>query len=154
MHFEMQCKRHGTGFYALSLACALSLVGCSSDDRPEGVSVSGIVTYQGQPVDGADVAFSPLEGSGAGGFARTDAEGQFELSSRNTSAGVLPGAYRVKISKISVKSDWTQEQDPGVRPKQTETSELPKQYAGFATSGLTAEVVAQEENEFQFDLSN
>jgi hypothetical protein len=61
--------------------------------------------------------------------------------------------YRVKITKFEVESDWTPEHDEGVRPKETSTMGLPAKYAGFESSGLTADVIEETENEFQFELN-
>ena len=136
----------------LSLLMLTTLLGCSSDDRPRGVPVVGVVTYRGVAVEGADVAFSASD-DGTGGFGRTDENGRFQLTARETSGGILPGAYRVKITKFEVESDWTPEHDEGVRPKETSTMGLPAKYAGFESSGLTADVIEGAENEFQFELN-
>lgn len=138
----------------LSLLLLTTFLGCSSDERPRGIPVVGIVTHGGVAVEGADVAFSASEdGTGTGGFGRTDENGRFELTARETLGGVPAGHYRVKITKFAVESDWTPEHDEGVRPKETSTMGLPAKYAGFESSGLTADVVEGAENEFQFELN-
>ncbi|MEX0793639.1 MAG: carboxypeptidase-like regulatory domain-containing protein [Pirellulaceae bacterium] len=135
-----------------TLSCLVAVVvGCSSDSRPAGIPVRGMVAFKGQPVKGADVAFSGDNGA-ISAFARTDENGKFEMNSLNTQAGIPPGTYRVKITQVSVQSDWTPEHDEGVRPKKTEKLGIPAKYAGYASSGLTAVVSEGEPNEVNFDL--
>ncbi len=131
-----------------------ALAGCGSGGS-EGVPVVGVVTYNGAPVAGADVAFS-REGDApsVGAFGRTDDDGRFELSSPQIDGGIPPGNYSVKVSKMSVETSWTPEQDEGVRPEQIETVGLPAKYAEYETSGLTAVVEDGQTNEFVFDLTD
>jgi hypothetical protein len=141
----------------LGLVALAVSTGCSFDDRPKGVPVAGVVSHQGKPVEGADVAFSMgfnEDEMGAGAYGRTDENGRFELAARETSAGIPPGSYRVKITKFHVESGWTPDHDEGVRPKETESMELPSKYASFSSSGLTADVVDGSTNEFEFELTN
>ncbi len=139
-------------FVLLGLLCAT--VGCGSGGS-EGVPVVGVVTYNGAPVAGADVAFS-LEGDApsVGAFGRTNDNGRFELSSPQIDGGIPPGNYLVKVSKMSVETSWSPGQDEGVRPEQIETVGLPAKYAEYKTSGLTAVVEDGQTNEFVFDLTD
>jgi hypothetical protein len=74
---------------------ALGLVGCSRDTFPL-VPVQGIVTLDGQPVEGARVSFIPERAITAGGI--TDTSGRFTLMCRGR-RGCPPGRSQVLISK-------------------------------------------------------
>lgn len=91
--------------WPLSVLLSLCFCGCSQDERPLGVPVSGVVLLNGNPVEGADVAFSSREGS-TGAFGVTDAQGRFQLSALETREGIPPGEYQVKITKVGVESEW------------------------------------------------
>lgn len=76
------------------------LVGCSGSDKPNTVPVSGKVTLDGVPVEGASVMFRP-EGPGRPGTAMTDANGVYHLSSYGEpNDGAVPGDYTVAVIKI------------------------------------------------------
>ncbi|MDX1966098.1 MAG: hypothetical protein SFV23_02900 [Planctomycetaceae bacterium] len=85
----------------------LVIWGCGGKPTPPTVPVTGSVTYQGEPVAGAIVAFSPIT-PGAGSFTAfgtTDEQGRFALRTAIDGAtdkdGAVEGAYIVTISKTS-----------------------------------------------------
>lgn len=84
------------------LAVGIGCTGCSKQFGIDVVPVTGVVTLDGVPVDGATVLFSPVSG-GRSGFARTNEAGRFigqtALGSRNVS-GLVPGDYKVAVKKI------------------------------------------------------
>ena len=125
------------------------LLGCNQSTGPETVEVSGTVTMQGDPVDGATIVFSRTnagEASQLASQAETDADGNFSLGTYlggdNFKSGIEPGDYQVSISKLEVVQDMRK------RPKNL----LPKKYSEPSTSGLTATVKVDGENNFVFDL--
>jgi len=74
---------------------ALFLISTIAGCGPKGpvtTSVSGTVTLDGEPVDGASVAFVP-DGEGTPAACKTDASGKFTLK-------VALGAHKVSVSKI------------------------------------------------------
>ncbi|MBI1311328.1 hypothetical protein GC176_08475 [bacterium] len=77
--------------FQLSLLTGVLLAGCSSSSGPETVSVSGIVTLNGKPLDNAEVYFM---GNGLTGFGRTDASGKYQLVQ-----GAVSGVNQVFISR-------------------------------------------------------
>jgi hypothetical protein len=110
-----------------------------------------MVTYQGQPVAGASVAFIPQQGRPASGM--TDASGKFTLSTFDTGDGALLGSHKVMITEAPSDNEpmpgepgW----DKWKKPKQR----FPTKYSDANRSGLTAEVKAGEANEFTFDMTN
>jgi len=124
--------------------CGMSLAGCG-DGRPAPAPVTGVVTYEGQPVEGAHVVFYTQGTRPAMGT--TDAEGRFSLLTWKPGDGALQGEAVVCITKEEVirrKPD-----DPyAVASK----SLLPEKYRVPAQSPLRAEVKPGEKNEFRFEL--
>lgn len=142
----------------LMLAGLGALVGCGGAEI-EGLALAGgVVTYQGQPVEGAIVTFSPTgEARAASGL--TDAEGRFALTTLNAGDGVMAGEYLVTISKTELASKSLSPDEMaayidehGRQPEVTTTDHLPVDYKKAETSGLTAEVTEDGENEFTFAL--
>jgi hypothetical protein len=80
----------------------LCLTGCGSSDITL-VEVSGKVTLDGVPLEGATVNFQPSSTKieAPSSFGRTDADGRFELSTAAGKQGAIPGQHRVRISKSS-----------------------------------------------------
>lgn len=125
-----------------------AVVGCG-DSGPATVLVTGTVTQDGEPVEGALVVFTPSapgETSQLAAQAETDATGTFTLSTYvsgdDYKSGIQPGAYVVTVIKLEVVQDMKRQ------PRHL----LPKKYSQPATSGLTATVKEQGENVFAFEL--
>lgn len=66
------------------------------------VSIQGVVTCAGQPVDSATVQLLPEGGTvGEGAIGQTDGQGKFTvISSRRSDAGVPPGSYVARVSRL------------------------------------------------------
>jgi len=158
----------------LCLVTLAGLVGCPRG-KPglKTVAVTGTVTLDGQPVDGASVAFSPKAPDGKAAVGLTDSSGKFTLKTDGTTEGALPGSYTVTVSKTSGGSaDSAAMQPPSGQMSAEETAAmakkaeemmrgggaveakdlLPAKYKSPATSGLTAEVKKGGENNFTFEL--
>ncbi len=78
---------------------ALMLVASGCGGKGGLVAVRGVVTLDGQPVEGASVTFSPEEDSGKAAGGLTDSEGVFDLTTFSEGDGALPGDYRVTVTK-------------------------------------------------------
>ena len=81
---------------------AIVVAGCSGGEFPL-APVSGTVTYDGEPLEGAEVVFAPMESSdtievGPASVGITDAEGKYTLK---TVRGKQPGAVVTK-HRVSV----------------------------------------------------
>lgn len=90
---------------ATSLAIALVPLfsGCG-EGGPALVPVSGTVTINGKPLEGATVQFNPdLAANKDGRYAEdvTGPEGNYKLMT-NGRSGIVPGKYKVTISKAAV----------------------------------------------------
>jgi hypothetical protein len=89
-------------FSCVALVSAL-LAGCGSGDETDSfklVPVSGNVTLDGKPLEGAKVLFTPNEANkpNTPGVDTTGQEGNYKLMYRGRS-GVAPGKYLVLVAK-------------------------------------------------------
>ena len=85
-----------TTVVALWVAC------CGCSDGPTLAPVAGVVTLDGQPVEGARVVTQPIAESGGspGSFGVTDAAGRYELREIKTNQpGAVIGHHRVRVTK-------------------------------------------------------
>jgi hypothetical protein len=85
----------------VAVVAAFGMIGCGGDGLRR-VPVNGTVTAKGVAVNNATVLFLPAAGTkGEGGIGTTDGEGQFTLTgSRQGEKGVVPGKYRVRVSRF------------------------------------------------------
>ncbi|MBT5017515.1 MAG: carboxypeptidase regulatory-like domain-containing protein [Planctomicrobium sp.] len=125
------------------------LMGCSGDkspDRPATTPTTGVVTYNGDPIEGATVTFKPgAEGKAA--FGKTDAEGKFAITTFEGGDGAIPGSYTISVTKMEeIESNAVSMDDPNYDPTIEEPEPknlLPEKYADATKSGLTATVGAE-----------
>ena len=142
MRKERPAKRYV--WIALVMLASATVFGCSRSGL-DLVPVEGVVKFKGAPVAGAGIMFVPARGLPA--MAITDENGKFELKTANQS-GALVGEYQVSISKSKTT---TIPQNQGFPLYKTE-SLIPNKYTKSSTSGLTANVV-DDDNNFEFDLT-
>ena len=100
--------------FGLIVVFFVSMNGCSSGDFPT-AKVEGVVLCDGKPVQGAAVYFEPLQAEGTDssaivgkqGFAFTDAEGKFQISTYfpGQNDGAVIGKHRVRVGKGDAKCD-------------------------------------------------
>jgi len=132
---------------------ALVLTTGCGDGKLATIVVTGTVTYDGSPLDGASITFSP-KGDGHAAFGVTDTNGRYTLQTilGSPDAGTTPGDYAVQIEKFEVLPPLSEEElARGVQPPSPKRL-IPERYADYATSGLAATVKKGEKNEFNFDL--
>lgn len=80
----------------LAAAWLVAVAGCGSSGPPLG-RVSGTVTLDGKPLEGARIVFQPLEGDSPS-TARTQADGRYELIYLRDHKGATIGKHEVTIS--------------------------------------------------------
>jgi len=126
--------------FALALGL-LALAGCGRGPNPALRTVTGTVTWKGSPLTQAAVRFIPVgDTRGGGGWGSTDEAGQYTLTDVRGGAGVLPGSYKVVISK-RVSAQGAVETKP-VGPIDSAAREtLPAYYSSQHETTLTAEVI-------------
>lgn len=155
----MKCSCH----VWLSIACLL-LAGCGGAAKPKVpvYKASGKVLFNGQPVVGADVTFICAEANKSA-FGRTNEEGIFKLTTYSANDGAVEGQHKVAIVQIppseAPKELAPTDSDAYVPPEQDQStapvkveSVLPLKFGDANTSGLTAEVKKDGDNEFEFNL--
>ncbi|MEZ6124224.1 MAG: carboxypeptidase-like regulatory domain-containing protein [Planctomycetaceae bacterium] len=77
----------------------LAVTGCGgATDLPPLAGVSGTVTLNGQPLEGARVVFTPTEGAKQESLGITDSAGHYELMF-SRAMGAKVGDHKVQISK-------------------------------------------------------
>lgn len=155
----------------LLAAAVLVVAGCGGAGTRDTVPVSGKVTLDDTPVEGATVVFTPTSGEGAAATGKTDAAGVYTLTTRDPNDGAKPGTYLVSISKTetvdptagAIKPGMTEEEatraayeayEKAGKKEPTVTEHLPAKYKNPATSGFKAEVTKGGKNVFDFPLSS
>ncbi len=161
---------------AISLAALAILVGCRSQEGPDTMPVTGVVTQEGLPVAGAKVVFAPTAVGLQAASGTTDLEGRFELTTLRAGDGAVPGSYNVGISKTkgaepeaAIPEGLSDEEATKraaekfyaskealtatgkVKPKPA-VELLPTIYKNPAKSGFKAEVIEGGDNHFEFNL--
>ncbi len=128
----------------IALMTAIGLSGCGSS-RPIG-TISGRVTYNGQPVEEGLVSFYDPD-TGAGSQAELQSGGVFRI--RNAEGGLPPGEYRVTIMPPTVKQPDTEVTEGGYVVK--EVPNITDKYRDVQASGFTDDV-STGDNEFEFAM--
>jgi hypothetical protein len=91
--------RQFNGHLGVLTACLVLVpFGCGSKDQL--VKLEGVVTLDGEPVEGAIVSFLPDEGGGRFASGVTAKDGSFRLMTYKPDDGALPGDYRVTVTLI------------------------------------------------------
>ncbi len=85
----------------LTGAALSSVFGCGDDGLSRRYSVTGKVTYKGEPVQKGKISFSPEDSAGRG--ASGDIEnGSYSLTTQDPGDGALPGKYKVVVDTRQV----------------------------------------------------
>lgn len=133
------------GFLTLGMGC-----GSDSGEQLDLAPVSGTVTQGGAPLPNALVTFHIDSGRPATG--RTDESGKFTLMTKEPGDGAMVGSHKVTVMADTSVSEEVTSEDAYAVPDADAEGAIPVKYANPNTSGLTAEVTADGENNFTFDL--
>jgi hypothetical protein len=142
--------RHMTWIIGLVAVSAITAVGCGRGDKLLLADAGGTVTYNGDPLEGATVVFVPDSGLPATGI--TDAEGRFTWNTRGDSGAVV-GLGKVTITAVEQLIVVEGREPTAEELANMSRSLLPEKYGHPTTSELSAEVKADEKNEFTYKLS-
>lgn len=82
---------------------AIAVLSAGCQDGPKLVEVEGVVTLDGEPLEGATVMFQPTEGRPSAGT--TDIEGHYALTYTSEKRGALVGEHAVSITTVTAASD-------------------------------------------------
>ena len=138
-------------FLFLAAACLTLCSGCFGQKGLETAPVTGVVTYNGKPLPYGSVSFRPQAGSPATGEIQSD--GTFSLSTYGNGDGAIVGTHQVSVTSTEAHAGNMAESATNTEMK-VPKSLIPKKYTSFSTSELTAEVVANGENEFTLELKD
>lgn len=138
---------------AVILCCSIGCFGGSSNIS----EVSGVVTLEGEPLEGATVAFYPNDGRASQGV--TDETGRYELTYLRNEKGAVIGEHIVTIStkipdEVDYRGDVVGESGDGGRDAivvKGRAESLPRKYTDRWKSELRATVTSGS-NDFPFDL--
>jgi hypothetical protein len=151
---------HKLTFFSLALVfCVVTVVGCGDGNKLKTYVVKGKITLEGEPLEGAQVIFTPVQEGGEARSASgtTGADGTYTLQTQEgePGAGTTPGEYKVTVKAYeSVKTGRKVQGDEGYEMVDEVESVLksPKRYSNAQTTDLTATVKAEKENMCDFDL--
>jgi hypothetical protein len=140
---------------------AASVIGCG-DSGPRRVPVSGTVSLNGKPLEGAIISFLPVPENKEGMPAEdiTGPSGNYKAMTKGRS-GVVPGKYRVSITKSLVdpaKVDPSFKDDPFMAQLSTSAPEAGKGKKGEAAPDKIEwaedREVTTEGGELDFDVKS
>ena len=155
-----------TMFGALIAASLLGFAGCGGGGGAPGtVPATATVTLDGVPLAGATVTLAPQSEGVRTAVGVTDASGQCTLLTAGAGQGVMPGQYKVAVSKVEAGGNTTPASQEDATKNYEEdmkrafssapppvTNTLPTIYSDPETSGLMAEVIDGGENNFTYAL--
>jgi hypothetical protein len=128
-------------------AAVCGLAGCGG--TVDGlIPVTGTVTVDGKPGDGAAVAFVPKDGTpGNGGTAAAGADGKYEIVSPQGKKGLAPGTYKVTVSYR--RNPDGSAPDPKAPPIESQAVEwLPAKFSDRDKTELSATVAEGKTHDF------
>jgi len=129
----------------------LPLTGCG-DGGPNLVKVTGTITLNGKPYEGALVEFMPAQGNAVStlGTDTTGPDGNYRIRSSAGRFGLAPGKYTVKVSKapatagaVDVDAAPNPKNDPGQQLAEANVAGVAKNKANDPSQGATASFPAE-----------
>ncbi|MFY9254047.1 MAG: hypothetical protein WAO83_11375 [Fuerstiella sp.] len=160
--------------YGLLMISLLIAAGCGGGGASGGKPVfltKGKVTMFGAPLADATVAFAPTEQGQPTAIGRTDAQGQFVLTTYDYGDGAAAGSYKVVLSKpIPTQASSTESADAGDDGHEQAYSDsnshsaasaesaaggaglVPPEYSSSTTTPLTAEVKSSGDNDILLEI--
>jgi hypothetical protein len=151
----------------VAMTFVLLLSGCSGGGIAGLAPCEGVVSLNGKPLENASVTFIPTtttSNRSAGGM--TDAQGHYKLFT-NTSTGILPGEYKVTITKSIPETEKdallvkemtiATEKNNGVIPSSYDEvivnfKSLTGKYADPKTSDLTVKITNKGNRQQNFNI--
>ena len=122
----------------------LVLSGCGQRGLKGLVPAEGMVTLNGEPVEGASISFAPQSGvpDARSAAAMTDKNGKFVATIFNYGDGMQPGEYQVFVTKTTGTGGESSPEDKNRRGTDDRrvVNHLPPKYNEKTTSGLTVSI--------------
>lgn len=140
---------------SLVIAALVGSTGCGGGGTTVStVPASGTVTLDGAPVDGARLTFMPNTGGPDKiGYAVTDAQGQFEATTRGGAPGLAVGSYRVLVEKLALP-DGSPIPPDAMAADVGAKNILPPLYANSDESPLSAAIADGGTSELKLELAS
>mgnify|MGYP006274188613 CR=1 FL=1 len=137
--------------WAIACLVGMLITGCGgAPDRPPVYKVNGVLKLAGKPVPDATVQFKPEKGRPAKG--KTNASGEFSLTTYNTNDGAIEGRHQVTV--VAAISEQIVSNTPDDLKKiEAAAAVVPAKYADAKTSGLVNTVEKDGKNFFEIDLN-
>ncbi|MDR3232554.1 MAG: carboxypeptidase-like regulatory domain-containing protein [Planctomycetaceae bacterium] len=125
----------------ITLLLVLFAAGCGQRGLQGLAQVSGTITLNGQPLDGATISLLPVtEGLRAAG-AVSDASGNFRVTTLHSNDGVQPGEYLISVTKVHLEgvlpaAEVRKLKAEGKEYNPTQIQRIPEKYLKAETSDL------------------
>jgi hypothetical protein len=135
-----------------------ALAGCSGGSSGSFATVSGVVTHNATPVNGAKVTFYSTVAAGgkqAGSYsATTDSSGRYLIAAVGKDPGIPPGLYKVTITKLEVKGkNLPEDYDAGqIEASGAARNLLPRDYENLNTTKLSVTLEPGKNEDKNFEL--
>jgi len=119
-----------------------------------------MVTYNGDPVEGATIRFQPISGADKGAVGQSNADGSFTLTTYRAADGALPGEFAIGVTKKETVDTLSEEEKLKLQeqgrpvPSAKTTNHLPEKYANPKNSGLKATITLEGDNTVTLDLTD
>ena len=144
--------RRMTWIAGLFSLLAVVAAGCGGVEGPQLAPASGTVTYNGKPLEGANVSFMPSSGPVA--YGATDAKGEFTLSTGGE-PGAMVGSGTVLISAYQELDTPKKEEELTAEDlRKMSQSRIPEKYGRPETSGLSATIPPEGKKDLRFELTD
>ncbi|MCA9190136.1 MAG: hypothetical protein KDB03_00175 [Planctomycetales bacterium] len=109
----------------------LAVAGCGGDNRPATYPVSGVVTLDGKPVQGASISFTSIGEGVQPAVAQTDADGKYSLTTFESGDGAMEGVFQVTATKYHTEAGENPYGAPTQSTGEQKEMSLDDQYANF-----------------------
>lgn len=122
---------------AFAVALALCAAGCSEsivETRGYVVPAGGTLKYRGQPVAGAQLTFLADDDESEPAFALSNAQGNFQCMTNDSSEGVRPGNYLVIVRRSQ--------------------GGIPEKYASAETTTIEVTIADGDANDLPLELDD
>ncbi len=134
------CSRAWPGIVAV--IAAMVTAGCGgSDDLPR-QPISGKVSFDGEPLTKAWIQFRPVDGGGNTTSAAMIEAGSYSIP---RSQGLVPGTYRVAITKLEEPASGDTKTEPAPQRSATAKSQRQKK-AGVGSFGFAKQLIPAQYN--------